>query len=145
MRRSNYRHPGSERGLGRVCPPIRYVSSGARGRAKARNSRIVHFVSQLGVGNSSTWRPNLVLLYTEKSRREPKTNLDLRCTSVAPDPYAILGDYFPTWQSGGQFFTTIAPGSIRYFREEFRFWAPKPVPVLYHYCAWIHTKKTKNH
>ena len=34
--RSNERHPGSERRLRRVCPPLRYVSSGAQGRAKSR-------------------------------------------------------------------------------------------------------------
>ena len=27
---SNERHAGSERGLQRVCPPLRYVSSGAQ-------------------------------------------------------------------------------------------------------------------
>ena len=36
MRVSNERHPGSERGLGRVCPPLRYVSSGAQTRARSR-------------------------------------------------------------------------------------------------------------
>ena len=30
MRPSNERHPGSERGLQRVCAPLRYVSSGAQ-------------------------------------------------------------------------------------------------------------------
>ena len=35
-RLSNYRHPGSERGLQRVCPPLRYVSSGAQKIAKDR-------------------------------------------------------------------------------------------------------------
>ena len=36
MRPSNERHPGSERGLQRVCAPLRYVSSGAQVRAKSR-------------------------------------------------------------------------------------------------------------
>ena len=40
MRPSNKRHPGSERGLRRVCPPLRYVSSGAQSRASYPNSRI---------------------------------------------------------------------------------------------------------
>ena len=35
MRPSNERHPGSERGLRRVWPPLRYVSSGAQSRAKS--------------------------------------------------------------------------------------------------------------
>ena len=34
MRPSNERHPGSERGLRRVCAPLRYVSSGAQVMAK---------------------------------------------------------------------------------------------------------------
>ena len=36
MRLSNERHLGSERGLRRVCPPLRYVSSGAQIRANSR-------------------------------------------------------------------------------------------------------------
>ena len=35
---SNERHPGSERGLRRVCPPLRYVSSGAQIGAKRRKA-----------------------------------------------------------------------------------------------------------
>ena len=42
MRLSNYRHPGSERGLRRVCPPIRYVSSGARVRRVPRSYILFH-------------------------------------------------------------------------------------------------------
>ena len=38
MRLSNERHLGSERGLRRVCPPLRYVSSGAQIRAKSRKA-----------------------------------------------------------------------------------------------------------
>ena len=40
MRPSNERHPGSERGLQRVCAPLRYVSSGAQIMAKRASSRI---------------------------------------------------------------------------------------------------------
>ena len=36
MRLSNERHLGSERGLRRVCPPLRYVSSGAQKIASSR-------------------------------------------------------------------------------------------------------------
>ena len=38
VRPSNERHPGSERGLQRVCAPLRYVSSGAQQRAKRRKA-----------------------------------------------------------------------------------------------------------
>ena len=40
MRPSNERHHGSERGLRRVCPPLRYVSSGAQVMASYPNCRI---------------------------------------------------------------------------------------------------------
>ena len=39
MRPSNERHPGSERGLQRVCAPLRYVSSGAQIIAKRSKLR----------------------------------------------------------------------------------------------------------
>ena len=41
---SNERHPGSERGLRRVCPPLRYVSSGAQGGANSR--KVAEFQDQ---------------------------------------------------------------------------------------------------
>ena len=46
MRPSNERHPGSERGLQRVCAPLRYVSSGAQIIANYR--KLSEFQDQAG-------------------------------------------------------------------------------------------------
>ena len=75
MRRSNYRHPGSERGLRRVCPPLRYVSSGAQIRAKSRE--VAEFQDRtlplaFSAGFSRVGRPNLAYGYTFLARQEPK-------------------------------------------------------------------------
>ena len=72
---SNERHPGSERGLRRVCPPLRYVSSGAQVRAKSRE--IAEFQDRtlplaFSAGFSRVGRPNLAYGYTFLARQEPK-------------------------------------------------------------------------
>ena len=72
---SNERHPGSERGLRRVCPPLRYVSSGAQMRAKSRE--IAEFQDRtlplaFSAGFSRVGRPNLAYGYTFLARQEPK-------------------------------------------------------------------------
>ena len=61
MRPSNERHPGSERGLQRVCAPLRYVSSGAQVMARRTNSRIKpdhHMLCR----NFACWLPKIGLL-----------------------------------------------------------------------------------
>ena len=72
---SNERHPGSERGLRRVCPPLRYVSSGAQIRAKSR--KFAEFQDRtlplaFSEGFSCVGRPNLAYGYTFLARQEPK-------------------------------------------------------------------------
>ena len=72
---SNERHPGSERGLRRVCPPLRYVSSGAQSGANARE--IAEFQDRtlplaFSAGFSCVGRPNLAYGYTFLARQEPK-------------------------------------------------------------------------
>ena len=72
---SNERHPGSERGLRRVCPPLRYVSSGAQGRTKSRES--AEFQDRtlplaFSAGFSCVGRPNLAYGYTFLAHQEPK-------------------------------------------------------------------------
>ena len=72
---SNERHPGSERGLRRVCPPIRYVSSGAQMRASSR--KFDEFQDRtlplaFSAGFSRVGRPNLAYGYTFLARQEPK-------------------------------------------------------------------------
>ena len=61
MRPSNERHPGSERGLQRVCAPLRYVSSGA----KAEQGRRIPG-SSVSIGRScrnfACWLPKIGLL-----------------------------------------------------------------------------------
>ena len=75
MRPSNERHPGSERGLRRVCAPLRYVSSGAQSRAKRR--KFAEFQDRtlplaFSAGFSCVGRPNLAYGYTFLARQEPK-------------------------------------------------------------------------
>ena len=72
---SNERHPGSERGLRRVCPPLRYVSSGAQSGAKSRE--IAEFQDRtlplaFSAGFSRVGRPNLAYGYTFLAHQEPK-------------------------------------------------------------------------
>ena len=72
---SNERHPGSERGLRRVCPPLRYVSSGAQIRAKGRE--VAEFQDRtlplaFSAGFSCVGRPNLAYGYTFLAHQEPK-------------------------------------------------------------------------
>ena len=68
MRPSNERHPGSERGLQRVCAPLRYVSSGAQTRANSRKlwQSIRVPGSSVSVGmlcwNFARWLPKIGLL-----------------------------------------------------------------------------------
>ena len=76
MRVSNERHPGSERGLRRVCPPLRYVSSGAQ---KIANSREVaefqdqglpsYVVPEFRVLAAQIWPTDRDLLGSEKRKR----------------------------------------------------------------------------
>ena len=75
MRLSNERHPGSERGLRRVCPPLRYVSSGAQGGANS--CKLAEFQDRtlplaFSAGFSRVGRPNLAYGYTFLARQEPK-------------------------------------------------------------------------
>ena len=72
---SNERHPGSERGLRRVCPRLRYVSSGAQTRANSRE--IAEFQDRtlplaFSAGFSRVGRPNLAYGYTFLAHQEPK-------------------------------------------------------------------------
>ena len=72
---SNERHPGSERGLRRVCPPLRYLSSGAQKSAKVRKrcefqNRTLPLA--FSAGFSRVGRPNLAYGYTFLARQEPK-------------------------------------------------------------------------
>ena len=72
---SNERHPGSERGLRRVCPPLRYVSSGAQSCAKGRErdefqDRTLPLA--FSAGFSRVGRPNLAYGYTFLAHQEPK-------------------------------------------------------------------------
>ena len=72
---SNERHPGSERGLRRVCPPLRYVSFGAQNRAKV--CKLAEFQDRtlplaFSAGFSRVGRPNLAYGYTFLARQEPK-------------------------------------------------------------------------
>ena len=72
---SNERHPGSERGLRRVCPPLRYVSSGAQIRARSRE--IAEFQDRtlplaFSAGFSRVGRPNLAYGYTFLACQEPQ-------------------------------------------------------------------------
>ena len=72
---SNERHPGSERGLRRVCPPLRYVSSGAQTRANSR--KFAEFQNRtlplaFSAGFSCVGRPNLAYGYTFLARQESK-------------------------------------------------------------------------
>ena len=68
MRLSNERHPGSERGLRRVCAPLRYVSSGAQSGAK--RSKVAQIIrvpgSSVSIGRScrnfACWLPKIGLL-----------------------------------------------------------------------------------
>ena len=72
---SNERHPGSERGLRRVCPPLRYVSSGAQTRANARKADEFQdrtLPLAFSAGFSRVGRPNLAYGYTFLARQEPK-------------------------------------------------------------------------
>ena len=68
MRPSNERHPGSERGLQRVCAPLRYVSSGAQKRAKeSKREQIIRIPgSSVSIGRScrnfACWLPKIGLL-----------------------------------------------------------------------------------
>ena len=61
MRPSNERHPGSERGLQRVCAPLRSVSSGAKLEQVRRIPG-----SSVSIGmlcrNFACWLPNIGLL-----------------------------------------------------------------------------------
>ena len=72
---SNERHPGSERGLRRVCPPLRYVSSGAQVRAKRR--KFDEFQDRtlplaFSAGFSRVGRPSLAYGYTFLAHQESK-------------------------------------------------------------------------
>ena len=72
---SNERHPGSERGLRRVCPPLRYVSSGAQNRAKVRKADEFQdrtLPLAFSAGFSCVGRPNLAYGYTFLACQEPK-------------------------------------------------------------------------
>ena len=72
---SNERHPGSERGLRRVCPPLRYVSSGAQIRANARKGDEFQdrtLPLAFSAGFSRVGRPNLAYGYTFLARQDPK-------------------------------------------------------------------------
>ena len=72
---SNERHPGSERGLRRVCPPLRYVSSGAQGRVRSREADEFQdrtLPLAFSAGFSRVGRPNLAYGYTFLARQEPK-------------------------------------------------------------------------
>ena len=72
---SNERHPGSERGLRRVCPPLRYVSSGAQGRASSRKGDEFQdrtLPLAFSAGFSCVGRPNLAYGYTFLPRQEPQ-------------------------------------------------------------------------
>ena len=72
---SNERHPGSERGLRRVCPPLRYVSSSAQDRAKSRKADEFQdrtLPLAFSAGFSRVGRPNLAYGYTFLAHQEPK-------------------------------------------------------------------------
>ena len=61
MRPSNERHPGSERGLQRVCAPLRYVSSGAKAE---QGGRIPGSSVSIGMScrNFACWLPKTGLV-----------------------------------------------------------------------------------
>ena len=76
MRPSNERHPGSERGLQRVCPPLRYVSSGAQKIAKSREAAEFqdqglpsYVVPEFRVLAAQIWSTHRDLLGSENRKR----------------------------------------------------------------------------
>ena len=72
---SNERHLGSERGLRRVCPPLRYVSSGAQVRANSRKAGEFQDRTLPLAFSAGFWcvgRPNLAYAYTFLARQGPK-------------------------------------------------------------------------
>ena len=137
MRPSNERHPGSERGLRRVCPPLRYVSSGAQIRANSHE--IAEFQDRtlplaFSAGFSRVGRPNLAYGYTFLARQEPQKscigNKDLApfwrfCCGlliliVKDEEFVLVND--------GRTVITFTPGSYVLYIPKNRLWGPKNGP-----------------
>ena len=116
MRPSNGRHPGSERGLQRVCAPLRYVSSGAQSgqsgqiMANYPSSRIKpdhHMLCR----NFACWLPKIGLLlgifHAPRTENAPY-GYERPGAPSENAPYGYARKKKKASTDGGQLFTKVA-------------------------------------
>ena len=115
MRPSNERHPGSERGLQRVCAPLRYVSSGAQIMARSPSSRIkrIHrdVVPEFRVLAAENW-PTLEDLSCPENQKRSLWVRETRRSEWQRSKKKASKD-------GGQLFTKVALSSNIFHRPFF--------------------------
>ena len=150
MRPSNERHPGSERGLQRVCEPLCYVSSGAQIMqimqimANYPSSRIKPDHHML-CGNFVCWLPKIGLLlgifHTPRTENGPYGYERLGAPSGKE-----VGEHVRKKKKastdGSQLFTKVALRSNVFHRPFFASWSPNRLrsprtPALPGYCRGI--------
>ena len=134
MRPSNERHPGSERGLQRVCAPLRYVSSGAKLEQSGRVPG-----SSVSIGRScrnfACWLPKIGLLlgifHAPRTENAPYGYERFGAPSENP-PYGYARKKKKPSTDDGQLFIKVALRSNVFHRPNFasgppnRLWSRPP-------------------